>query len=282
MAVSSRLSACAALVRRYDHDRFLTALFAPAERREALFALYAFNLEVAKTRETVSESLLGQIRLQWWREAIEEIYAGRARRHEVVEPLARAVAAYDLPRAPFDRLIDAREFDLTDAPPSSLEALETYADATGGGVVALALHALGSAEPAALAAAREVGIAWALTGLARAVLFHARARRQYLPEATLAAAGASTDDLFELRPTAPLAEAVRGVADAARRHLSAARATQPGLPAQALPALLPATLAGLYLDRLSRIGHDVLRRPVEIAAPRRQLSLMIAAWRGRF
>jgi phytoene synthase len=282
MAVSSRLSACAALVRRYDHDRFLTALFAPAERREALFALYAFNLEVAKTRETVSEPLLGQIRLQWWREAIEEIYAGRARRHEVVEPLARAVAAYDLPRAPFDRLIDAREFDLSGAPPASLEALETYADATGGGVVALALHALGAAEPAALAAAREVGIAWALTGLARAVPFHARGHRQYLPEAILAAAGASADDLFELRPTAPLAEAVRGIADAARRHLSAARAAQPGLPAQALPALLPATLAGLYLDRLSRIGHDVLRRPVEIAAPRRQLHLMYAAWRGRF
>ncbi len=80
----SQLSDCARLLRRYDYDRFLTGLFAPAGRREALYAVYAFNLEIARTREAVSEPMLGQIRLQWWREAIEEIYAGRVRRHEVV------------------------------------------------------------------------------------------------------------------------------------------------------------------------------------------------------
>ena len=281
MVQSPRLSACAELVRRYDHDRYLTALFAPADRREALFALYAFNHEIAKTRETVSEPLLGRIRLQWWREAVADIYAGRTRRHEVVEPLARAVDAYDLPRMPFDRLIDARELDLADAPPATLEALDAYAEATGGGVVELALHALGAADPAALTAGREVGIAWALTGLARAVPFHARARRQYLPEAVMAAARADSRDLFALRPTAPLAEAVRSIADAARRHLAAARAV-PGVPKEALPALLPATLAGLYLERLERIGYHVVRRPVDIVAPRRHLSLIRAAWRGRF
>ncbi|HEX7006379.1 MAG TPA: phytoene/squalene synthase family protein [Alphaproteobacteria bacterium] len=281
MVQSPRPSACAELVRRYDHDRYLTALFAPADRREALFALYAFNHEIAKTRETVSEPLLGRIRLQWWREAVADIYAGRTRRHEVVEPLARAVDAYDLPRMPFDRLIDARELDLADAPPATLEALDAYAEATGGGVVELALHALGAADPAALTAGREVGIAWALTGLARAVPFHARARRQYLPEAVMAAARADSRDLFALRPTAPLAEAVRSIADAARRHLAAARAV-PGVPKGALPALLPATLAGLYLERLERIGHDVVRRPVDIVVPRRHLSLIRAAWRGRF
>src|SRR5690606_20512359 len=150
-----------------------------------------------------------------------------------------------------------------DAPPATLEALDAYAEATGGGVVELALHALGAADPAALTAGREVGIAWALTGLARAVPFHARARRQYLPEAVMAAARADSRDLFALRPTAPLAEAVRSIADAARRHLAAARAV-PGVPKEALPALLPATLAGLYLERLERIGHDVVRRPVDI------------------
>lgn len=282
MARSSRLSASARLVRRYDRDRFLTALFAPADRREDLFALYAFNYEVAKTREVVSEPLLGQIRLQWWREAIAEIYAGGQRRHEVAEPLAQAIQRHGLPQALFDRLIEARAFDLEGAAPATLEALEDYADATGGALAELALHVLGAAGPAALAAARRVGTAWALTGLARAVPFHARARRQYLPVSVMKETSASELDLFELRPTAALAEAVRQVADAARRHLAAARTARPAVPRRAVPALLPATLAELYLDRLARVGHDVLGRPVEIGAPRRQLRLMHAAWRGRY
>src|SRR5438552_16844209 len=78
-----------ALVRRHDHDRYLSALFAPEPARAGLFALYAFNVEVAKTREVVREPILGSIRLQWWRDALAEIYGGGpVRRHEVVEPLA--------------------------------------------------------------------------------------------------------------------------------------------------------------------------------------------------
>ncbi|MGE5145604.1 MAG: phytoene/squalene synthase family protein [Candidatus Eiseniibacteriota bacterium] len=282
MARHTPLSAPAELIRRYDHDRFLTVLFAPAEQREALFALYAFNLEVAKTREVVSEPLLGQIRLQWWREAIGEIYAGGGRRHQVIEPLARVIRAYDLPRAPFDRLIEARERDLEGTAPATLAALEDYAEATGGGLVELALHALSAAEPAALDAGRSVGTAWALTGLVRAVPFHARDRRQYLPAEVMAETRASEQDLMALRPTAPLAAAVQQLAEAARRHLAAARALRSDVPRAAVPALLPATLADLFLDRLARIGHDVLARPVEIGTPRRQLSLFLAAARGRY
>src|SRR5208282_2178696 len=82
---ADRLSPVAALVRRHDRDRFQTALFAPAARREALFALYAFNCEIARVRERVTQPTLGQIRLQWWREAIETAYRDTMpRRHQVV------------------------------------------------------------------------------------------------------------------------------------------------------------------------------------------------------
>src|SRR4051812_807159 len=107
---ASQLSPVGAIVRRHDRDRFLTALFAPAARREDLLALYAFNFEVAKTREVVTEPMLGQIRLQWWREAVDEIYrGGRVRTHEVVQPLAEAARRGALSRAHLDRMIDARE-----------------------------------------------------------------------------------------------------------------------------------------------------------------------------
>ncbi len=82
-------SYCGELVRRHDPDRFLLTLFAPASMRESLFALYAFNYEIAKTRETVTETQLGLIRLQWWRDAISAIYdRGDVAAHHVLTPLA--------------------------------------------------------------------------------------------------------------------------------------------------------------------------------------------------
>jgi hypothetical protein len=118
-------SSLADLLRRHDRDRYLCALFTPEDRRAAVIALYAFNYEIAKTREVVSEPLLGRIRLQWWREAIAEAYGGAtAREHEVMTPLASAIRQYRLSREHFDAMIDAREMDLDDAPPASMAALD--------------------------------------------------------------------------------------------------------------------------------------------------------------
>src|SRR5215469_13782933 len=101
----TEISYCARLLRKQDADRYLTALFAPAERREALFALYAFNLEIARTREAITEPTMGLIRLQWWRDALGEIGQGKIRTHEVVRPLAAAINTYRLSLPLFEQLI---------------------------------------------------------------------------------------------------------------------------------------------------------------------------------
>jgi len=276
------LSPCAAELRRHDPDRFLTALFAPAERREALFALYAFNLEVARARESVSEPMLGRIRLQWWREAIEGIYAGTPRRHYVVDPLAAAVERHGLERASFERLLDARESDMEAAGPETLAALVGYAEGSSASLVHLALQILGDGAPSAPAmeAGRRVGIAWALAGLLRAVPFHARARRLFLPQDLVGAAGLRPDDLFELRRPPALAAVVREVADAARAELAGARALTPP-PRALLPALLPGTLAGVYLKRLAAAGHDPFAARVQEPPPLRVVRLIAAQALGR-
>src|SRR5216684_2638012 len=180
-AKADRLSPVAALVRRHDRDRFQTVLFAPAARREALFALYAFNYEIARVRERVIEPTLGRIRLEWWRETIAAAYEdGQARRHIVVEPLTAAIREHGLTREHFDRLIDARERDLDDEAPASLASLATledYAEATSARLIHLALEILGVRDPAARQAGRHVGIAYALAGLLRAMPYQARAGR---------------------------------------------------------------------------------------------------------
>lgn len=244
-------------MRRRDPDRFQTALFAPAERREALFALYAFNSEIARVREQVSVPALGQIRLQWWRETIDGIFAGAApRRHEVIGPLAAAIRAHRLDRAPFERLIEAREADLADRPPESLAALEAYAEETSAPLVFLALAVLDGDEAAAVEAGRRVGVGYALAGLLRAMPFRARAGRPLIPDEVARETGLDPRDWQALRASPALRAATAAIAGAALRHLAAARALRAGVPRRAVPALLPAIVAARFLRRLAGARYD--------------------------
>src|SRR6516225_10764685 len=107
-AGADRLSPVATLVRRHDRDRFQTALFAPAAKREALFALYAFNYEIARVRESVTEPALGHIRFEWWRETIAAAYDGvPPPRHPVAEALSEVIGTFAPTREHFERLLDA-------------------------------------------------------------------------------------------------------------------------------------------------------------------------------
>jgi phytoene synthase len=267
------------MVRRLDRDRYLCTLFAPASRRDALLALYAFNLEIARIPELVREPILGSVRLQWWRDTIGAIYAGNPPAHEVAAALARAVAEHALSRRHFERLLDAREFDLGDEPPEDIPALLAYADATAGSLTALALEILGTGGGAAEAAGRDVGIAWALTGLLRAAAFHASRGRIYFPKSLLDREGVQASDILALRATPELRAAAREIATLAQDRLAEARSRD--VPEWALPALLPAVLAESYLSRLGRAGFDPFRPGLEKGSIARQLRLWLAARRGK-
>ncbi|KPF84500.1 phytoene synthase [alpha proteobacterium AAP38] len=276
------LSACAEAVRKHDNDRFLTALFAPAAVREDLFALYAFNHEVAKTREVVTEPTLGQIRLQWWRESIDGAYTGHPRRHEVVEPLAASIARHSLDRTQFDLLIDGREADMDDEAPADMECLVNYAQVTGAPLARLACQTLGVRDQAAMEAARLVGTAWALTGILRATPFLARGHRSRLPVTLMVEYGVTEPALFDLKPEPGLSKVAAAVADTARSLLSDARRLRRDVPKAALPALLPAILADHYLGRMAAAGYDLMNPILLRPSVRRPLSVGWAATIGRW
>jgi NADH dehydrogenase [ubiquinone] 1 alpha subcomplex assembly factor 6 len=270
-------------LRRHDRDRYLTTLLAPAERRGALIALYAFNFEVAKTREIVREPLLGRIRLQWWREAVDEIYRGASpRQHEVVAPLAAAIRAHDLTRYHFDRLIDARESDLADEPPASLVALEAYADDTAARLLRLALEILDARGAAAEAASHHVGIAWALIGTIRALPVQARLRRISLPVDLVAETGLDVARFLELKSSPALAGIVARLTERAHEHLVAARAHRAAIPPRARAALLPAVLGDWHLKRIARHRYDPFAPELATSDTLASWRLALAAWRNRF
>jgi phytoene synthase len=280
---ANHFTACESLVREVDYDRYLATLFAPADARPYLFALYAFNHEIARTAESVSQPVMGQIRLQWWREAVGEIYAGRFRDHEVVRALSQTVHARAIPQALLETMIDARENDLDEAPFSDWASLEAYADATSGHVMRLAARILGAGEPGLdpglSDAAREAGIAYALAGLLRALPFHAARRRLMLPAEALRAVSLSQEQILSGIVNANVTALIAVVAGRAREHLGIAHQTL--VPRAFLPALLPASIVPLYLKMLTRPSFNPFRHPTDIPVHRRQLAMLRAMLRRR-
>ena len=188
---------CAELVRTADRDRFLSSLFAPAEHRGALHALYAFNVEVARVREVAREPLPGEIRLQWWSEVLRGERAGEASANPVASALLTVIERYRLESTGLTALIDARCFDLYDDPMARLADLEAYARKTSSALIALAAQILGSADAEVTeTVATPAGIAYAIAGLIRAFPLHAARRQLYVPLEVLERHGVEPQDIF--------------------------------------------------------------------------------------
>jgi len=266
----------AALVRRADPDRYLAALFAPADKRPLLHALYAFNVEIARVADTVREPMMGEIRLEWWRETLDGARAGRPRNHEVARALADLFEAVALPAAPFEAMIAARGFDSASDVFADRAAVETYCEATSGNLMRLAAGILGTPDDAL---AREAGTAYALAGILRSIPHHSARHKTFLPQSLLQTVGLTKDALFIHHERIKVHAIVAQMAVWAREHLDKARAMR--AVRAALPAYLPAALVPLFLRRVARRGFDPTLQAPDVPIHRRQMRLLAAAMRGR-
>ena len=235
-----------ALVRRADEDRWLASRFAPPVVRRRLIAVYTVNHEIARTPETVREATLGDIRLAWWREAIEEVFAGkRPRSHPALAALHAAHEETSMPQSAWERLIDARRADLEPAPFTTRAQLEAYIDATAGGVmrVAAACCAPNATEHEALIA--RLAQRWGVSGILRSEQFWRGRGRDLIP------------------------------ADTSREELLAALRTcsAENVPAQLFPSLGYAALLPTYLRR------DGVRSEAPLL--QRQFRLVVSSATGR-
>jgi phytoene synthase len=231
-----------------DEDRWLASRFAPAPVRARLAALYALNYEIARTAEAVTQEGLGDIRLAWWSEAINEIYAGKKpHAHPAVTAFAQAVREVSLPRAPLDAMIAARASDLDAEPFATWDALDAYVDATAGNVMRLALMACvqgANAETFVRSAAR----AWGFAGLLRALPFWiARGRTLF-----------------------PLGGDEAALRERGERAYAEARALAPDVPAALFPAFGYVAFARRYL-----------RTPAATPLLVRQAKLVLASATGK-
>ena len=276
MVTTAALEACATLVRRADPDRYFASLFAPVEVRPYLFVLYALNHEFARIGETVREPMMGQIRLQWWREAIEGARLGQPRRHDAVEALAGLFRRCDVPADLFEAMLTAREFDVSNDVFETFDALVAYLDATSSNLIRLAAFVL-MREKCSDSLARNIGVAFGLAGILRALPHHAARGKLYVPKDLLDEAGATPGDVTSPN-NAKLASVMALLSLHASRFYEEGRSLEQARAA--LAAFLPAALVPLYLRQLAKQSR-IPGANRDIPLYRRQIVLLRAALRGR-
>jgi len=247
-------------LRGHDRDRWLAALFVPEKARADVAAFAALNWEIARIRDSVSEPLLGRMRLQWWRETVDGLYEGRTRQHPIADALAAALRRQALPKRAFERLIDGRARDLDDEPFVDLDELEAHARETAAPLLELAVAALGGeAMNATAEVAHRVGTAYGLAvQLAAAPIQRAKGRER-IPASRFAYAE---------------------IVARARMALVAARARRGDIPAALRAAFLIGRIAESRLDEIARANFDPFALPTQsFARALRPLTLAWAAWR---
>ncbi|MBF9232392.1 phytoene/squalene synthase family protein [Microvirga alba] len=268
---------CEGLVRDGDPDRYWATVFAPADKRGHLHALYAFSLEIARVREAVREALVGEIRLQWWRDALQGEVRGDVRANPVAAALDDTIVKFRLPRQTLVDLIDARIFDLYDDPMPSLNDLEGYCGETSSSLIQLASIILADgSDPGSADAAGHAGVAYAITGLLRAFPWHARQGQIYIPADILARHGVVRDDIVTGRGGPGLKNALADLRAVARRHVQQARALRSTISPQVAPAFQGLALVEPYLRAMERRSYDPFNTQVELAQWRK----IWAFWRG--
>jgi 15-cis-phytoene synthase len=252
------------IARSGDPDRALAALFAPRETRADLLTLYAFNVELARIAEQVTEPELGAIRLQWWREALARARTGESTGHPVADAMGDVRRRRALAPERIESLIEARSFDIATRIMPDRSALETYLHDTAGALFGLAAACAGVPGATIEPAASQAGLAYGLTGLMRALPVHASSGRVTLPADALRRHGTSPEAVLAGQTEPGLRVVLEDLRDQARTALDDARRHVAKLDRRAQAAFLPLSLVDPYLAALERRGRDPLREIADV------------------
>jgi phytoene synthase len=247
---------CAGLVRAHDFARYASVLFAPVPLRRGLLALYAFNTEISRIRDSVTQSLPGEIRLQWWTDMLEGRDHGGVEGNPVAAELSLAIRTFGLPVEPLLRLIEEHRFDLYNDPMPTVAALEGYLNDTVSALFVLAAVIAGSSLREAEHAARHAGLAQGMTQVIANLPRDAAHRQLFVPLQLLEGHGSGMEEVYAGKENPKLRAALDQLIGDAQRHLETALALLPGVAADVRPVFLPLALCRGDLVRMSRADSD--------------------------
>ncbi|KAF9083632.1 NADH dehydrogenase (ubiquinone) complex I, assembly factor 6 [Mortierella sp. AD031] len=261
---------CENLVRKADYEGFLCSQFFPAHQKPTQLALRAFNIELASIRESVSNTDIGRMRMQFWRDSLDKIFAGVPPQQPVALALAHAIQEQELHQQQqggdsemsliwFKRMITEREQNLSDPQFMTLGQMETYCENTFGSLLYLQLESVGVKSLEADHAASHLAKAMGIATMLRAFPFHMHQNRMIIPAEITAKHNLSQEALFRNPTITPaLQDSTLEVATAAHVHLATAQSYMGNLPREALPVLMAGIPTESYLNRLEKADFNPL------------------------
>ncbi len=256
--------AAANLVKSRDRERYWSALFAPEPERQALHALYAFEAELSHIAVAAREPMVGQIRLQWWRDAIDLAAPGTKTGNPVADALAAAILEHDLPKARLIAMADGHHPEVCGDPPADTQALRVSLREREGALFELAAFVLGDRSDTGRKAAEYAGHAWGLTQRLRTIPLQASRRRLLLPPSYFEGRGADLAALYAGRATPAIGAALADLRGEANRALQRFRQLVPELNPNVWPAFLPLALVKPYLKAMAASSLDPLQHVVTL------------------
>ena len=255
-ATKTSAGLCADLVRSHDFVRYASTLFMPATQRRALLALYAFNVEISRVRDHISQPLPGEMRLQWWTDMLAGAGHGGIEGNPVAAELLRVIRDYRLPVEPLSRLIDEHQFDLYNDPMPSMAALESYISDTSSALFLLGARVVSKPSETIDHLARHAGLAYGLMQVIATLPWDAARRQLFVPLQLLEQHGSSMEDVFSGKQTPKARAAIDQLIGEARGHLETAFELLASVPPEVRPVFLPLALLRRDLKRMSRADSD--------------------------
>jgi phytoene synthase len=247
---------CAELVRSHDFPRYASTLFMPAAPRRALLALYAFNAEISRVRDQVSQPLPGEVRLQWWTDMLAGAGHGGVEGNPVAAELLLAIRGFGLPVERLSRLIEEHQFDLYNDPMPSMAALEGYTGDTSSALFSLGAGIAGDRSGETEHLARHAGLAQGIAQVIAALPLDASRRQLFVPLQLLEDHGSNIEEVFAGKQTPTLRAALDQLIAEAREHLKTALELLQNAPPQVKPVFVPLALVARDLLRMSRADND--------------------------
>lgn len=268
---------CQERVAKSGSSFYYSFLFLPPPRRRAIMALYAFCREVDDVVDEIADPAIARQKLDWWRGEVDDTFSGKPS-HPVGRALLPVIAAYHLPRAHFDAIIDGMQMDLDWNRYPDFATLETYCHRVAGVVGLLSAEIFGYQDPATREYARNLGLALQLTNILRDVGEDARRNRIYVPLDELASHGVSVDDIILYRETDAVARLLRFQAQRARAYYATAFSALPATDRKAQRAgLIMGAIYRQLLDEVESEGAAVMNRRVALT-PIRKLWIAWKTW----
>ncbi|XP_068040650.1 NADH dehydrogenase (ubiquinone) complex I, assembly factor 6 isoform X2 [Anomalospiza imberbis] len=218
-AAGGAVQYCAELVRKRDYEGFLCSLLLPVESRTSAFALRAFNVELAQIKDSITQKTTGLMRMQFWRDAVEDIYNDNPPHQPVATELWRAVKRHNLTKMWFTKIIDEREKNLDDRAYRSIQELETYAENTQSALLYLTLETLGVRDIHADHAASHIGKAQGIVTCLRATPYHCTRQKVFLPMDICMLHGVSQEDFIRGKQEKNVRDVIYDIASQAHIHL---------------------------------------------------------------